>query len=403
MSATAIPPDSAPAGQPTAKRFPWSAFVWVMAPSLVASVCVVAAMNWPVSSEVEIHASARSAQFHLIDEGFPQTVLEGGSARTISVIGFRRIRIPASALWIFNPTKYDFEHDNYPEAGWERLSVGAELVLAPVDRAADASVMIRPEGTDSMALAYGAMRTAGGTLSVSTPERRVISVHMQGGREDETLQLPDKFVLLVNHCKDQGTKWPYPGPSVALRAELERSDPFLSYTPSPNGILVQIRVAGGGRVNLLPGRGLAVDGASFEDSEEPSAPESSLDGSGKINFVEPEGSNPVPLEPYDILSIGHLDRFFVREAVLERKNEKEATVAGPIEGDSEETLQLLLGGEVGTLNSGPRGLVKDRRLTLFDELWHNPRLLALYTILVWLVPTLVAVRKFFRKDQTAID
>ena len=113
--------------------------------------------------------------------------------------------------------------------------------------------------------------------------------------------------------------------------------------------------------------------------------QSTISGPGVIKFVDQEGAGPIVINATDTLTVGDLRASRLVEASL----------------TAEKDLQIRMIGTMGLLASGLPGAVIDRRLTLFDVIWHNPKLVALFTIVVWILPTLISTRKFLLEQDAA--
>jgi hypothetical protein len=140
-----------------------------------------------------------------------------------------------------------------------------------------------------------------------------------------------------------------------------------------------------GRKEPILGRaGFAVDRVEFLDQDAAGRPVSTLSGPGRVEFLRAPSIKPVELGANEFLNLDRLASFYVQEVAL----------AG-----QEKSLQVRMEGVAGKLESGPAGSVEDRRPSRFDLLWKNSTLVTLFTVLAWLVPTLIAVRKYYKELQ----
>jgi hypothetical protein len=90
------------------------------------------------------------------------------------------------------------------------------------------------------------------------------------------------------------------------------------------------------------------------------------------------------LQANDVLTLQDLNEFYLREVALTEP----AT-----------SLRIKADGIAGQIMSGSNGALQDRRLTRFDLLWNNQRLVALFTALSWLVATSLALRKYLKESS----
>jgi hypothetical protein len=380
-----IQPNSGQADSGNRTRQRWRGLLWLLLPSLIVGSCAVGSMIWRLPTKVEIDAIVTQAQFHSRGDD-RQVVLQKVDVRSLALGGFKEVRLTPAAVWIFNPVKYDIRRNLYPEDGWSRVRLpsGEDLVLTSAGQSSDSAITIEPDKENTGSLGLGSILAGRGAVNLSAPEPGLLSLELRGGEQNGTMELPKKFLLLANSCTIAGVAWPYLGPSVTLRIQLSQNNHFLAYAAEPSGILFQTRFAKGEAVRLLDQSGLAIDRVEFVRAARLTPdPQTTLDGPGTVKFVGHQGVDPVSLQANDLLKLSDLREFRLLDAALTK----------------DDKLRVRLSGIAGSLSSGPPGSVLDRRLTLFDVMWHNPRVAALFTILVWLVTTLIAGRKLLKEQQ----
>jgi hypothetical protein len=64
-----------------------------------------------------------------------------------------------------------------------------------------------------------------------------------------------------------------------------------------------------------------------------------------------------------------------------------------------DSVRVRLYGTASRVSSGPPGNVRRRSVSRFDQLWGSPAAVKVFTILVWLVPTLIGARRFLRESN----
>ena len=60
-------------------------------------------------------------------------------------------------------------------------------------------------------------------------------------------------------------------------------------------------------------------------------------------------------------------------------------------------MRLHLRGVAGQIWTGPHAFQNDRRLTRFDTLWRNTRLMVLASVVVWVFPTTVGAYRLYKE------
>jgi hypothetical protein len=137
-----------------------------------------------------------------------------------------------------------------------------------------------------------------------------------------------------------------------------------------------------GGLNLIPDHDFPISMPEFLDVDETGRPISTIVGVGNIHFPDYPNTPPVTLSPEDFLSIEPRKNFYIR------------SISAP---DDHKNLRVRLGGTTGSIKSGPRGGVRERVPTWFDLIWKNPNLLALFTVIAWLVPVLIGSRRLYHE------
>jgi hypothetical protein len=353
---------------------------WLVLPTLVVAGVVLVLMNWPTPADVDIGAIAMGLQFrgHGPDK---QVLLESTSARWLALQGFDEIRLTPTAAWIADPTKHNFQHDTYPSDAWSPLPLGQSLVLRPAGRT-EAAVTIQPLGKLNGSLALGEIFVGSADITLRSPEKGNLSVELRGQKVDGDVPLPEEFRIDADRCVREGAPLSHSGSPMTLRVLLRRSSQLLEYSSQRSGMRLALGYSPDRKESFLGKAGFAVDQVRFLDQGPTGQPESTLAGAGVIEYARYPVARPVQLSAGDFLSLGDLRGFYLREIAP---------------ADDTKSLRVHLGGVAGKIRSGPAGRVADRRLTYFNSLRQNPIIVTLFTILAWVVPTLIAVRKFYRE------
>ena len=352
---------------------------WIVLPSAVVALLVLGLMRWRVPTAVEIDVLVRRTELRAHGPD-PQVLLDSAEVRSVALRGFEELRLSLAAVWIADPAKYDLDSDSYPDDAWTVLPAGQSLILRPAGRSA-ATVTIRPAAKSGGSLVLDRVFAGLGDVTLESPELGSLAVKLLGQRQTGAFSLPEEFWLVADYCAMDGAPWPQQGQSVTLRVRPRRDNRLLEFSSSESGMLLGLVYLPGRKEPVLA-RDFAVEQAEFLDQGPTPQPESTLTGPGAIRYVDYPGIEPVQLHQNDFLVLGGLRRFLLRRVeLLEREG----------------GLRLRFHGVAGRVSSGPKGSTRDLRLTQFDILWSNRALVTLFTVLVWLVPTLVAVRRFYRE------
>lgn len=154
----------------------------------------------------------------------------------------------------------------------------------------------------------------------------------------------------------------------------------MSGTPAGPTILLT-SPAGNGFPEILPAA-LHVSDVEFLNQGSTGERLSTVSGEGSIGFPDAAGAQRISVTRGEYVILGGLENFFVRTLTLQ---------ADP------GAIRLKAGGVAGSLRSGPAGGVRERALTWFDWIWHQPRSAQLFGLLVWLLPTMLAGYKLMQE------
>ena len=238
-------------GDKTQARPLWRALSWLLFPSVMLTACAVAAMFWRIPTRVDIQATVSHADFHISGDS-KEVILDEVDAQSLALGSFEKIRIDQQSVWIFDPAKYDFENDSYPESGWHRLPIPSdtELILTPTDLTSS-TLTIRPGAGLYKSLKVSNILIQRGTVALSVPEPKVLSLMFRGVQQEGVLKLPDTFEIVANSLAMNRGSWPYPGGSIVLRVKVDPNSPFMVFTTPASGATLQARIGAGGDIALL--------------------------------------------------------------------------------------------------------------------------------------------------------
>jgi len=352
---------------------------WIVLPSAVVALLILVLIRWRVPTAVEIDVSVRRAELRAHGPD-PQVLLDSAEVRSVSLRGFGEVRLSPAAVWIADPAKYDLERDTYPDDAWTVLPAGQSLILRPAGGTA-ATLTIRPAAKSGGSLVLDRIFAGRRDVTLESPEPGSLAVRLPGQGQTGAFSLPGESWLVADYCIRDGAPWPQQGQSVTLRVRPRQNSRLLEFSSSESGVWLAV-VYLPGRQKPVLARDFAVEQVEFLDQGPTGQPVSALTGPGTVRYVDYPGIEPVQLNRNDFLVLGDLRDFLLRKVeLLEREG----------------GLRLLFRGVAGRLSGGPKGSIRDLRLTQFDILWRNRALVTLFTVLVWLVPTLLAVRGFFRE------
>ena len=122
---------------------------------------------------------------------------------------------------------------------------------------------------------------------------------------------------------------------------------------------------------------LPVAGVTFHDE---SANTTSIVGDGQLSFPDFPKVDAVTIRASDEVELGDLQSFYLRSVDVLPSSR----------------MKLSFDGVVGQISTGPGANVTDRRLSEFDMLSNNQRVLGLFGVLCWISTTAAGLRKYLK-------
>ena len=279
----------------------WSSLAWLILPTLVVAVFVLISVLWRAPAEIEVSATASSVQFRGRGQD-KQLLLQSTNARWLALQGFAEIKLIPKAVWIADPAQHNFQEDTYPPGAWHPLPIGQSLVLRPSGRGTPA-VTIQPLGKSGSSLSIGEIFVGPIEVAIRSPEKGNLTIELQGQQTHGDVPLPQEFRIDADLCVAEGLA---PDPSdlpVTYRILLGPDSRLLEYDSQLSGMRLAIGYPGDGKESFLGKAGFAVDRIRFSEQGPIGEPESSLAGSGTIDYAHYPSAGPIPLQSEDFLSL----------------------------------------------------------------------------------------------------
>jgi len=376
-AAPATPPGS---GSVTKSRWRATliAWAWIILPSLVFGGLALGLMVWKAPTELEIEVTCSRVRFHSL-AGNPQVLLDSTLADSIVLQGFEQVRLPPAAVEAANPAKWNDRKNQYAEDAWVRVAPGPGLECRPTQRA-PAQVTIEPFTKDAGPLTLERIYTGPAAVTLSSPERGTLNLELRGQKFSGSVTLPAQTKLIADDCSWAGAALPWKRPSVTLRLSPHGRQQLLDYAAGEAGMVLVLRFTGDRTSPILRPTAFEIDQLELLDQDPAGSPISSIRTDGAIRYRKYPERPATTVKAGDFLTLGALKAFYLREVSFTQQ---------------EENLCLRFQGVAGKALIGPgKTSMRDLRLTQFDVLWSNQKLIALFTVLTWVVATFVGLRRY---------
>jgi hypothetical protein len=204
-------------------------------------------------------------------------------------------------------------------------------------------------------------------------------------RQESTaaLSLREPFQLIISHGRVSGvTELPYQGDSLTYRARLPNHSPVVEVVGQHRSLVLTVTIPPHEKGNLFFRGGIPITTVDFTRQHARGDPETTLLKDGEIAYPEYPKVPNVPFRASEFIAFSQLDRFSIEEMTLE---------------PSSLSIRLRLNGLVGQVRTGSKAFSVDHRLTRFDTLLQNPRLMVLFSIVIWVLPTTLGGYRLYRE------
>ncbi len=388
------PPPVLPQGR-SAMRAHLRSWLWPIVPTLLVLLLVPVLMAWRVPTHVEITLTGDRAGLTVGELAGGWTNLVGPlNFDTLLFRRFGRLSLSPHSIEVADPAQYDFDRDRYPASAWRPVALAGDAVeLRPGTGARLPSVSARGDGTGQAVVPPGGrvdslVVSSGSQVVVERPSgsERSLTIDIHAPAPHASFTPAGRYQLGTRHVTVQGVTLPSVADSEGptLRIVPKPSAPGVTVEGESHTLAITVRVAGGGTDLFTGSDPLLLTAVDLSKQSETGARVSALSEQQETVIRYPDFPDwpAVRLTAPDYLSLEQLDRF-----VLKR-------MEWPPQGAG---LRLVLDGVAGHVASQSGAFSRDHRLTQFDVLKHNPRLMALLAILGWVVPTVIGARKLAKE------
>jgi len=381
LAALAVAPAAPPDPDSLAKskrRVTLIAWTWILVPSLLLGSLTAALMLWKAPTELEIEVTCSRVRFHSL-AGDPQVLLDSTLADSIVLQGFEQVRLSAADVEAANPAKWNDQQNQYAADAWIKVAPGPGLVCRPTERT-PAQVTIEPFTKAAGPLTLERIYTGPAAVTLSSPERGTLNLELRGQKFSGTVTLPAQTKLIADDCAWVGAALPWNPPSLTLRLSPTGQQRLLDYSAGAAGMVFVLGFPREQTSPIMRPTAFEIDQLEFLDQDPAGSPRSSIRTDGTIRYRKYPERPAITVNIGDFLTLGRLKAFYLREVAFTQQ---------------EENLRLRFQGVAGKALIGPgEKSMRDLRLTQFDMLWSNQKLIALFTVLAWVVATSLGLRRY---------
>ena len=377
VASVATPPPIASAEdssgiQPPTRPILRQALLFILLPTLVAGGASLALMSWRLPTRLQLDLVVERMSFTLAGDqavDFPAQPLD---FRMLSIENYERIRFTPER-WALGPNE---------DPGDARPTSPGEIVLSGAAGATPALTITRTgdQGGGAGRLEPLVLKPGSGvTLEAGNSGGPSLTVQVDGD-DLSTHVLPRGMLDLSATGTSIVGDESRTRNALQMRVTLPPYAPYLAVERVLRPFVVSATLDSAEPISL--GTGIRIDKIEFLRQGPSGAPESAVVAPGRITYPDYPDAGAVVLRSTDLVGVGDFE-----DVVLSRLN------LAPERGG----LELRLEGMAGKIDTVSAGARQDRRLSLFDRLWHGTRATVLFAVVVWALSVSIGAYRLYRE------
>jgi hypothetical protein len=385
-------------------RKPWWKHIHLLLllglPTVLAAVVWIVLNLWTIPVQVEVKLTTERLEF--VVESTPsqgKPVLGPLDVRSVSIEKFTAMTFEPETLEVADPSQYQVETDDFPQTAWRELSVTGlkKVTLAAKDSTRHPRVTVeglnRNEQTtfhlDAMAVAPGAQVTLETRGEKRGEKNEGLTVKV-AGQESMSLSLHRPFNLIADHTElrgiadhpfHQNDELTYRVPLPDKATEPDRAF-SIEVTAASDGPILSPTFASSQSATSIFSH-IPVTTLDFTKQKSSGERVSALTGEGTMTFPGYESLlGSIAIKKDEAIGLEQLDQFTITEISL----------AANANG-----MHLVGNGMAKEIRTKNGQIPISRRVTKFDELWHNSRLQVFLSIMAAVFTTTLGAYRLWKE------
>ncbi len=232
----------------------------------------------------------------------------------------------------------------------------------------------------------------GSKVTLEVRGTRTISLTIKVERKESFVGLSFRkpFQLITEYSRVRGIEGThYQADSLTYRARLQKPNPVVEITGQPDSLVLILTLPIEKTIDTFSEGSVPITIVGYtRQDDETGVRLTTLVKDGEITYPDYPKFEKVSFKPPDFIGLDGLNKFSIDEIALDIKHKG---------------IRFRLEGFAAHIRTGSPQFPKDHRLTSFDTLWGNPRLMVLWSIIVWLLPTTVGVYKLYKEGKGEIS
>jgi len=368
------------------KKKPVYALLLLALPTAIITLTVIILMNWPILTHIEVDLTVSRAVFNAGGSEYA-AIFNSIGFQSLTIEKFDRIVLYPEQVEVANPQKYIPIQDRYPKDAWQSLTITPPLEIIGEDETLQPVVTLESvkHGLNSTGIMDRILVRPGSvvTLEVSGTRAIVLTVKVAGQASSIASYFRQRFQLLTSYCRVTGIPdIPFSKDLLTYRIKLPDHSPQLEITGQQQALVLILTISPEETVRLFSKEGILINDLDFTRQNEKGVPVTTLLKDGEIIYPDYPKIEKVRFKATDFIGLDRLKKFRIEEMAIDPQSKG---------------IHLRLHGLAGHIRTGSREFPKDHRLTCFDSLRLNPRLMVLLSIIIWVFPTTVGGYKLYRE------
>lgn len=374
-------------------------YLWLILPTLLVAALAWSLMVWHVPTHVQIELTVDRVQFTVGQvEGGWKNLMGPLDVEAVIFSRFGRITMSPKSVEVADPKQYNAEDNTFPDRAWHRATLRQDsLLFVAGETALHPTVTIQADPPKSN-IGHPTISRAGRLDAVRVAKGSTV-ILQRGGGAGASVTAEILADTPQANLTPTAIYWVMPhntmvhGVTAAAGADSDRPAyrvvpkagyPTVMVEGEAKALVITIRPVGGDAEALKGSDSIPITAINLFKQDSVGEQVSTLTSKEKALITYPEYLDlpGVKVEHPDLLAVEELDRF-----VIERM-EWSAKAPG---------IRLVLEGLAGHIATKSGDFIRDHRVTRYDQLIRNTKLVAMLTILGWFVPTLIGARKLLKE------
>lgn len=358
-------------------------------PTIVAGLILIFLLNYHVPTRVKITLKTNRVAFKVGGES-KSTILDLVGLQSVIIEKFESIKLKPESLSPFVHGKDSRAARRASDSLPSGLTISQQpMVIMGKGGRSQSNVSLTGAAAGQRALLSMDSVVAKPSSEITlenTDDPGDLIVRIDNQQSSGKITVTEPIKLAIDQCNIVGVKGNLnTDEPLTLKAKLQR-DSSIEFNGQQDSLLLTITVPTEKATGLFPQGRIPVSAIKFErlDGQRGNVMSSLVKGTScEITYPDYQDKiDKVTVSNPDFLSLDTLENFSIEEITY---------------NPEPNGVSMTLHGVAGKITSGSSDYNKDHRLTLYQVLWNNYKVVALFVVLCWVTGTTAGFYKFFKE------